>query len=403
MASAGPATGQRSGAYLTDVCGLLWPPPASATLTRRAGGSKRLIVLPGARAPKLILPAGRKAASTAIRRYGEPGSAKAKVATRVLAGLLASGLGPVVGGRLAVDVPEGAQTIETYLAGQLGQPVEIGLHVGAARANRKPVLQLLSRDGQSLGFAKIGINSLTTGLVKAERAALTQLRECGLTGMRLPEVVAGGTWNGLEVLVLSPLPVWQRRTPLTPDRLAGALTELARATGTSSAPLTASACWRQLLARAAQVDASDDGSMLADLLERFGAAAGPTKVTFGCWHGDLTPWNLASTQVGLLVWDWERFGAGVPIGYDALHYWLQAKVVDAKVDPQAAATRCVAAAATLLAPFGVSGDAARLTVLGYLAELSVRYLTDRQAQAGARLGRPGTWLLPALKTGIDQL
>jgi hypothetical protein len=105
---------------------------------------------------------------------------------------------------------------------------------------------------------------------------------------------------------------------------------------------------------------------------------------------------MACTRAGLLVWDWERFATGVPVGFDALHYWLQAAVVSSRCDPAAAAADCVARAPALLRPFGIDPDAARLTALLYLCELSTRYLVDRQAQAGARLGAPGRWLIPAL-------
>jgi hypothetical protein len=37
-----------------------------------------------------------------------------------------------------------------------------------------------------------------------------------------------------------------------------------------------------------------------------------------------------------------------------------------------------------------------VTALLYLIDLATRYVTDRQAEAGARLGALGTWLLPAL-------
>ena len=42
-----------------------------------------------------------------------------------------------------------------------------------------------------------------------------------------------------------------------------------------------------------------------------------------------------------------------------------------------------------------AGQAHLVTSL-YLVELAVRYLQDGQAEAGAGLGRLGTWLLPAL-------
>jgi len=105
---------------------------------------------------------------------------------------------------------------------------------------------------------------------------------------------------------------------------------------------------------------------------------------------------MARTADGLLVWDWERFATGVPAGFDALHYQLQSDVVAGHADPAAAAGRLVERAPALLAPLAVGPDAARLTALLYLAELSARYLADRQAEAGARLGAPGQWLIPAL-------
>ena len=415
------------GDYLAQVCRLLWPPPASAALTGRRSarlgrlgpGDRELIVLPGAARPKLIVPGGRRAAAAAVRRYGEPGSAKTMLATRALAIMLAGGLRPVLGDRLVVRVPPGGQAIGSYLAELAGQPVEIGLHVGAARANRKPVLQLLTPAGDTIAFAKIGINQLTADLVTGEHAALTRLASVPLTQMRLPGVLARGSWNGLEVLLLDALPVWLRRRRLADDRLATALVELAGSTGLSRSTLSASGYAERLLSRLGGVDRHGvnfhgvnlhgadlcvpGAEPLRVLIMRLAQAAGSTRMTFGCWHGDLTPWNLACTDAGLLVWDWERFADGVPVGFDALHYWLQARVVRPRNDPFEAATLCVAAAPRLLAPFDVPPAPARLTALAYLAELSVRYLTDRQADASARLGAPQRWLMPAIEAGIGQL
>lgn len=418
---AGPVTsaGPGSDDYLAQVCRLLWPPPASAALTSRRSArpvpaDRSLIVLPGARRPKLIVPGGRNAAAGAVRRYGEPGSAKTMLATRALAVMLAAGLGPVLGDRLVVRVPGGAGTdagtIVEHLAELAGQPVEIGMHVGAARANRKPVLQLLTSAGETIGFAKIGINPLTAELVRAEHAALTRLAKVRLTKLRTPAALGLGCWNGLDVLLLDALPVWRRRRRLTGDRLAAALGELARSAGSAQSTLAASGYAERLLSRLACVDEEgieasgvEAPAALATLIARLADAAGDTCITFGCWHGDLTPWNLAYTSAGLLVWDWERFAVGVPVGYDALHYWLQARVVRAGRDPADAAARCVATAPSILAPFGVPPAQARLTALAYLAELSVRYLVDRQADAGARLGAPDRWLMPAIEAGIGEL
>jgi predicted methyltransferase MtxX (methanogen marker protein 4) len=86
----------------------------------------------------------------------------------------------------------------------------------------------------------------------------------------------------------------------------------------------------------------------------------------------------------------------VPIGFDALHYRLQRAVVRTGVEPRAAVADTVAAAPQVLAPFGVRATDARLVALLYLIDLAARYLQDGQAEAGARLGVLGQWLLPEL-------
>lgn len=412
MAAPAISAGPGSDDYLARVCELLWPPPASAALISRRSArlgpaDHSFIVLPGARRPKLIVPGGRSAAAAAVRGYGEPGSAKTMLATRALAMMLAAGLGPALGDRLVARAPGGAQTIVEHLAELAGQPVEIGLHVGAARANRKPVLQLLTKAGETIGFAKIGINQLTAELVRAEHAALTRIGQVRLTKLRPPAVLGLGRWNGLEVLLLDALPVWLRRRRLTADKLAPALAELARSAGSAQSTLSASGYVERLLSQLGGADrqGADGGTAAAlrALIARLGDVAGAASFTFGCWHGDLTPWNLACTSAGLLVWDWERFAVGVPVGFDALHYWLQARVVRPGRDPADAAARCVTTAPSILAPFGVPPAQARLTALAYLAELSVRYLVDRQADAGARLGAPDRWLMPAIEAGVGEL
>ena len=107
---------------------------------------------------------------------------------------------------------------------------------------------------------------------------------------------------------------------------------------------------------------------------------------------------MACTGSGLLVWDWERFTAPAPLGFDALHYWLQTEVVGQPARSGAERGRAASdRAPALLDAVRCASDRRRaLSALLYLADLSVRYLADRQEQAGAALGAPRRWLLPAL-------
>jgi hypothetical protein len=413
--------GDRAG-YLAEVCGLLWPAPARVVACRAPrpaghrpapavpgaastdGTASEFVVLPGWRRPRLLVPASRRAAAAALRRYGEPGSRRTRLGTRALSLAMASGLGGVTGrDRLRVLAPAGTPTIEAYLQAELGLEVRVSMHLGAARANRKPVLQLLTPAGDTVGFAKIGISPLTRDLIRAERDALTRLGRSGLAGLAVPRVLHYGSWQDLTVMVLSPLPVWQRRTRLAPGRLVLAMREVAGVAGISPAPLAASGYWATLGSRLAAADDTGDRRAVTDALDRIGSRAGAVVLPFGAWHGDWTPWNMASTRGGLLVWDWERFTVGVPLGFDALHHWLQAQVIPGRRDPRRAAAGCVERAGPLLAPLGAGPVQARLTALLYVADLATRHLVDRQAEAGSVLGSPGRWLVPALAAGTAGL
>ncbi len=366
-----------------------------------------MLVLPGLRQPRLVVPRDRRPGSAAVRRYGEPASARTRLAARALSATLASGLGDLVlRDRILIRVPPGAQTIESHLSSVLGQRVQVSIHLGAARANRKPVLQLLTPSGQTVGFAKVGVNPLTAGLVRAEHEALGRLAAAGLTGLKVPRALDLSRWHGMDVLVLSPLPAWLKRTPLRPGQLEDAMAEVAHVGGVHYTPLTASDYWHRLAARLHDAcdgrdDADGEHAALRAAIGHLAVMAGTTPLSFGSWHGDWTPWNMACTRAGLLVWDWERFTVGAPIGFDALHYWLQAEVVPGRRDPAQAAADCVRRSAALLEPLGVAPPRARLTALAYLADLSVRYLADRQEQAGAPLGAPRRWLLPALAAAVN--
>jgi len=98
---------------------------------------------------------------------------------------------------------------------------------------------------------------------------------------------------------------------------------------------------------------------------------------------------MASTDSGLLVWDWERFTSGVPLGFDALHYRLQADVGPGHRDPLAAAMASSRDAPKLLAPFGIRPEQARITGILYLADLATRYPCRPAAQRWGQERRSG--------------
>ena len=407
--------------HLIDTCAVLWPQPAAAALTGAGLGlpavgraswpsatsqatDSEFILLFGTRRPRLLIPTVPAAASAAVRGYSAVGSRSARLGAGVLSLALRTRVGQAAfRSRLSVRVPPGADTIESFLADALGSAVMVSLYVGPARANRKPILQLLSPDGRPVGFAKVGTNPLTRALVLAESQALARLGGAGLAGITVPEVLFYGVWRGMNILVQTALPVWQRRRSVAGARLAAAMIAVAQVGGLRREPLANSPYWRQLMGRLAAADQSAARDRLLSALSTLSAHAGDAIVLLGSWHGDWTPWNMASTRSGLLVWDWERFSDGVPLGFDALHYRLQEDLVSSHRDPGADAASCIENAADVLAPFEITGSQARLICILYLADLATRYLCDRQAEAGAPLGAVSGWLIPAITGQVNRL
>jgi hypothetical protein len=363
---------------------------------------REFLLLPRGKEPRVLVPAGRRMAAAAIRGYGRPAQPGAAIAARVLPALLSAGLGKAGLGRpMVAEIPPGTVTIESYLASVLGQDLQVSLLLSPPKANRKPVLQLLAPDGTTAGFAKIGDGPLARELVSAEHAALRRLGRAGLTSLRLPGVLHYGKWAGRPVLVLSALPAGPRRRQWPAAQLTAAMAELSAITGLWFGTLASSGYLGRLTARLAAAESHASQAAVSAALAVVTRRAGTAALAFGCWHGDWTPWNMAGTDAGLSVWDWERFATGVPAGFDLLHYRLHAEVLAGRRPATAESARAaclglVRGAPRSLAQFGVPPATARLTAVLYLAEITARYLADGQEQAGHPLGSPARWLIPAL-------
>ncbi len=234
-------------------------------------------------------------------------------------------------------------SVSAHLSEVFGAAVETVVHVRPARrANRKPILEVHA-DGALLAFVKVGDTDRARALVDGEAATLRELADQPLKSVVPPTVLHHGSWRGLSLLALSPLPVRRRRVP------------------------------GPLLVRAVKEIAATGG------------ADGPA------WHGDLSPWNISPSGDGrLLVWDWERYETGVPYGFDAVHHFFQRAL--RRMDPPTAAHACLAQALRTLAPYGLSAAQARLTSLQYLIALADRHAADGHEP----LGPPSRWLNPVV-------
>lgn len=390
--------------YLLELLGALYPSGRVATTPGWRQGGDDYLLLPSSSRPTVCVPARpRSGAAEVVRGYKPSADRATRFQLSALAAATRSGAMRLWPHRLVLDKGQG-ESIETYLAAALGVPVSVAVYTSPPRANRKPVLRVLTAQGAPLAFAKLGVNPLTSRLVVSEADALAVLAARGFATVLAPELMHRGRWNGMDVVVQRDLAVQAPRSP-SAGVLDAAVAEISALGRTDPQPVRGSAYVAGLRSRLAAHPHPDQTTGLLQALAEVESLADTTAVSlrFGSWHGDWTPWNMTSDGSRAIVWDWERFEGGVPVGYDAAHYHTQLAIVRRRVAPLDATQGFVATAPGVLGPFVGTRRAAQVTALLYLIEVGTRYTVDGQAEAGARLGNLNAWLLPALRSGIDAL
>ncbi len=397
------------GGAFEDMVALLWPGSASVGGRRRPGRAPRppardYVLVPAANRPRLLVPRRPlRATATALGRY--KGSATGAGLLRLRAAALAARLGAadLLPDRVRVDPPSGgapAPGIEDHLGEVLGREVLLAMHIGPRRAVQKPVLQLISPQGQLLGFAKLGVNPLTRELVRAEARHLEVLAGLPLRAVTVPRLLHHGTWGPHELLVQEPL----TRTgtgEVTEERRVAAALEVARARGVTTHALRDSPYLRRLADRVEALADTPQSALLRSATARLRATAGDRVAPFGSWHGDWAPWNMTGSPGTVMVWDWEFFGADVPLGFDDLHFRVQEEVVGLRRDPVDALARLRRGAGAWLPAFGVPAESTDLVAALYVLEIATRYLEDGEMDGDTAMGRLD-WLEPALAAFVER-
>ncbi|GAA0980346.1 phosphotransferase [Nocardiopsis tropica] len=387
--------------YLTDLAAVLWPcggllGPGDRGMRRRVRRDRgnQYLPVPSAHNPRVILPAyNRSAATRGITSFAQGHSLRERARTLLLTGAFATGMAPLLlRDRLYVGAGPG---IEHALTAALDRDLSIAIHVGPPRANRKPVLLLLTPGGRTIGYAKVAVNDLTSRLVRAETRALRHLAGSPLRDVTVPRLLYEGEWNGHPLLVQEALPVGEQTDRPTRRQLLRCVTQITAVAGVRELRLSTSPYRHSLEERIVALGARPEAAPLRAALRRLP----DVRVPFGAWHGDLTRWNIASTARRAFVWDWERLCLDAPAGFDALHYDLN-ECVQAGVHP--GVHQWLDSGSRLLRDPLMSGTGLRphtvSTVMAlYLIDLATRYLHDRQAESGGRLAAVDDWLLPALE------
>lgn len=367
--------------------------PADEAIRSRPGGA-RYALLPRPGAVTALVPTWPPSITAAVvRNYITPTSRAARMRAAALYALARLGLFAIWPCSPRVRRAADGSGLIDHLAQLLGREVIVAVHLGPRRVNRKPVLQLISADGALVAYVKVGINEFTSRRVAHEAAALAQLERVSLGAITVPEVLAEGTWHGSSFLVLAPVPT-KSDVVSAPDRRTAAMAELSRSFGVKTTRLVDADWWRDIengLAAAGGPEAS----RLTALGARIAAHCGGNALELGAAHGDWAPWNMADVEGQVVVWDWERFRRGVPIGWDAVHYAAELHRHSGARDG-AGLTRMIPEVATITRDCGSVTNDPNLVFATYLLDLGWRYLRDGKTTGVQPRGPISDWLLDPL-------
>jgi len=366
---------------------------------------ERYVILPSARHPQILAPVSAPGpAAAAVTQFSNGAPARARLAAAAAAAALRAGIAQrVLRGRASIAVAPGVGDAELpnlvlshHLARVLDLPqADLAVRVGAARPNGKPVVQVSAPGGRVVAFAKVGWNELTRGLVAAEAEALRGLAGSPPAAFAVPELLHAGDWGGAAVTAV--VPALGGRPHVSPEPPQAATRELALGAAVERAPLAESPWWRRLLGR---IEAAN-GEEQRRAAERIAAASGDRELAFGRGHGDWTPWNMAQVGGRLVVWDWERAAAGVPVGVDAAHYCLLVALNARGLPPGKAVPDTVGRMPRVLAGLDVPASGAGLVVSLELLEMSVRFAEARAAGVTGLRDRFGSALAALLDGRYD--
>lgn len=354
------------------------------------------MLVAGRNHPRLLVPAKpRRAAAAALRRAGTPRSTRDRLRTTLLSGTALVGLAPLIFSERVRRGPHARPGLLDHLSDVLGSPLLAAVQISPARANRKPVLALLARDGRPIGFAKVGTTELSRLLVTTEAASLDRVAMAGLVHVDAPRVLWRGLWRDIEVLVQSPVPAW-RTGPVGEALLHQAMAETSHVFKDVDATVSdylgqlhrrvAAACGPALDAERPSLD---DIAAVLNAIDCFGPVG---ELTVGAWHGDWTPWNCGELDGRVVVWDWERLATPAPCGFDQLHYVFFSWITKGRTYPDAGPA-LLDLAPKILERWGLDPAVARATAALYLLDLAVRYVHDRQRAVIPRLARLDEWAI----------
>lgn len=375
---------------LSDVVELVWPGSAyelTRDVRRPPPGAEDFVVLPRPGSPRWLVPAshGVDAAvfsATSPGRLSRAGLLHHAHRTGLLRRL------PLA--RLRVH-PGGARSLYDELSEVLGERVTAAIRIGSWPHARSLVARVLDARGAVVAFAKLGIDAHGRAAVESEHATLVHLRERRFEAVDYPTPIRAARWRDAQLLVLAPLIGTAGPQHMPVDEMRA----LAAVEGLTEHEIGDGAWYSSVRRRLSEVRGSAVRARLGEAADHLLRAGAGVPVRHGSWHGDWTPWNMSRTDTRVLLWDWEHFAPGVPLGFDALHYRAQELRNAGRTDHAAERSWRSEASGLLAQDAELGSNVVQVVVTAYLLEVNLRYVLDRQGTSLERTPRTG-WGLDLL-------
>lgn len=279
-------------------------------------------VVPPRGEPTLLIPRyPAEAAAASLRSYNSSGTRLARV---VKAGAT---LAAHFGGARALPKRiglGGEDTFLAYLSDHFGdEAVACAIHLGPRRANRKPVLHIMTPKGASIAYVKLGINRYTAERIWHETSVLQRLGSMTIPNLVTPSLMHSGEWEGNPFLIMESITGTRRVAPRRSSRVA-AVSALEQAFPRKSLRLARTPVWISSRQDLHEIPPSEESMRLERVMKEITDRYGDCVIDTGASHGDWSRWNMAASGTRVAVWDWERFALDRPVGWDELHFRLGA-------------------------------------------------------------------------------
>ena len=299
------------------------PAPDTASRPRQPQG-RAFAVVPSSRNPRWLLPIDSPRSAAAGLDFCAVYSPRARLLKNALRLFLRSPCSNLLLNQIEVS-HESLAALEDLIEKALGvKTPTFAMSIPAPGRKCKATIQIMSRDGEILGFLKVPLTDGAAERTRHEAFTLRRLACFPELQSSVPEVLFAGDWNGAYVLLQSPLPGRPAgsRFSIRHHEFLRKLQAANRAvrSGEDLVAMTGKR-WRKL-ARDADGDWVDAGERA---LEYAGCRLASTAVACGISHGDFAPWNLRLQGNSLRAFDWENANWNAPAHWDWFHFQVQVR------------------------------------------------------------------------------